>query len=392
MAKTFRSDPQRGSAPAGGSAFIFYVLQSFKPMKYDTRQLLTATVHLLVIGILFILPDMLLKMAFPGRGGSMPWIVYAKSGVMTAVFYINYFFIIPHILIQRRSWWKFIGINIVLIIAATLLLYYLSSAGIEHRPRRRRYQPDAWQLMIASASFMLRDAVMLLLTISLSVVVRMSGRWLELERRQQQLVAARRESELENLRSQLNPHFLFNTLNSIYALIAINPDKASLAVHELSSLLRYVVYENPDSVPLAHEVEFVRNYVDLMCLRLGKRPVNLSVDTDGEPGAHIAPLLLVTLIENAFKHGNTADTSQSIDIDITAAAGTIVCTTRNYTDRPPKPSHTNAGIGLANMRRRLELLYGSRATLSFKCSDDLLCTVSLAIPAIEQSPTDHGLR
>lgn len=354
-------------------------------MKYDSRRLLAATVHLLVIGILFILPDMLLKMAFPSHGGSMPWIVYAKSGVMIAVFYINYFFIIPHVLLKRRSWWQFICINIVIVIAAALLLYYLSSIGVEHRPRRRRFQPDTWQLMVAAASFMLRDAVMLLLTISLAAVVRMSGRWLELERRQQQLIAARRESELENLRSQLNPHFLFNTLNSIYALIAINPDKASQAVHELSALLRYVVYENPDTVPLAHEVDFVRNYVDLMRLRLGKRPVNLSIDTDAMPGAKIAPLLLVTLIENAFKHGNTADSSQSIDIDISANDGHITCTTRNYTDRPQKPQLASSGIGLANMRRRLELLYDRKASLNFACDEANLCTVTLKIPAMGQT-------
>lgn len=355
--------------------------------KYDARKLLTAAVHLLVIGILFILPDVLMKMAFPGRGGGMPWIVYAKSGVFIAVFYLNYLLIIPHVLVSRRSWWKFIGINILVIIAATLLQYYLTQIGWEHRPRFRRHQPDAWQLMMASASQILRDAVMLLLTISLAVVIRLSGRWIELERRQQQLVAARRESELENLRSQLNPHFLFNTLNSIYALIAIDPDKASLAVHELSSLLRYLVYENPDSVPLRHEVQFVANYVDLMRLRLGDRPVNLSVDIDRAPAAQIAPLLLVTLVENAFKHGNTADASLPVDITISATPKAITCITRNYTDNPPDTRGPGAGIGLANLRRRLELLYGTAASLSLRCKPDRLCTVTLTIPATGQLPT-----
>lgn len=353
--------------------------------RYDAGRLLTVAVHIIVIGILLFLPDMLMRMAFPGRG-SMPWVVYAKSGVMAGVFYLNYLLIIPQVLIKRRSWWKFIAINIVLIIAATALLYYLSQAGWQHRPRFRRHQPDAWQLMMAWASQMLRDAVMLLLTISLAVGIRLSGRWLELERRQQQMVAARRESELESLRSQLNPHFLFNTLNSIYALIAINPDKAAQAVHELSGLLRYLVYENPEMVPLAHEVRFVDNYVDLMRLRLGSRPVSLVIDIAADTDAQIAPLLFVTLVENAFKHGNTADTSRPIDITITATAQAITCTTVNYTDRPADSRAADSGIGLSNLRRRLELLYGSHASLTLRYGDDRSCTVVLSIPNTVQSP------
>lgn len=355
--------------------------------RYDAGRLLTVAVHIIVIGILLFLPDVLMKMAFPGRGGSMPWVVYAKSGVMTGVFYLNYLLIIPHILIGRRSWWKFIAINIVLIIGATVLLYYLSQTGWEHRPRFRKHHPDAWQLMMAWASQMLRDAVMLLLTISLAVGIRLSGRWLELERRQQQMIAARRESELESLRSQLNPHFLFNTLNSIYALIAINPDKAAQAVHELSGLLRYLVYENPDVVPLVHEVGFVDNYVDLMRLRLGSRPVSLTVDTARAPGAQIPPLLFVTLVENAFKHGNTADTSLPVDITIKATPEAITCTTVNYTDHQADSNTGDSGIGLSNLRRRLELLYGHRASLTLRYAPDRSCTVTLSIPNNIQSPT-----
>ncbi len=384
MARIYLSESaaKRGH-PAGGPASHRYL----PGMKiYATRRLLTAAVHLIVIGILFILPDVLMKMAFPGRGGGMPWIVYAKSGVMITVFYINYLYIIPHVLIGRRSWWKFIGINLLVIVAATLLLHYLTQIGWEHRPRFRRHAPDPWQLMMASASQMLRDAVMLLLTISLATVIRLSGRWIKLERRQQQMVAARRESELENLRSQLNPHFLFNTLNSIYALITINPEKAAQAVHELSAMLRYLVYDNPDSVPLAREIEFVTNYTDLMRLRLGSRPVNLTVDTGRAPQAQIAPLLFVTLVENAFKHGNTADTSLPIDITITAGPQTITCTTHNYTDLPPRTGTRDSGIGLANLRRRLELLYSTAASLTLRYKADRSCTVILTIPVSGQLP------
>ena len=343
--------------------------------KFDSRRLLTPAVHIIFIGIIFVLPEVLMRMAFPNRGSAMPWIVYAKSGVMLAVFYINYFILIPRCLMRRHRWWTFIAWNLLLIVAASLLTHWLSVISWEARPRR--HHPDQWHSMMATASFLMRDFGMMFLTSSLAVVLRLSGRWLELERRQQKLIASQRESELENLRSQLNPHFLFNTLNSIYALIAVSPDEAQKAVHELSGLLRYVVYENPARVPLRHEIEFVENYVELMKLRMGARPVMLHINADANP--EIAPLLFVTLVENAFKHGNTADPSQAIHIDIVADNRSIRCTTENYSDPGVRDERRHGGVGIANLRRRLELIYGSAATLSIHKNHDSLCRVSLII-------------
>ena len=113
------------------------------------------------------------------------------------------------------------------------------------------------------------------------------------------------EAELKNLKNQLNPHFLLNTLNNIYALIAFNSDKAQEAVQELSKLLRHVLYDNQQTfVPLEKELDFIRNYVALMRIRLPQQvevSVNLEVDSGG--ALQIAPLIFISLIENAFKHG-----------------------------------------------------------------------------------------
>ncbi len=345
--------------------------------KFDSRRLLTPAVHIIFIGIIFVLPEMLMRMAFPMRGPSMPWTVYAKSGLMLAVFYVNYLVIIPCCLIHRHKWWQFIAWNLLLLIAASLLTHWISTIAWEARPHRHRPQPDQWQSMMATASFLMRDFGMMLLTASLAVVLKLSGRWLELERKQQQLIASQRESELESLRSQLNPHFLFNTLNSIYALIAVSPAEAQKAVHELSGLLRYVVYENPEKVPLAREVEFVKNYVELMRLRMGARPVTLSVSCEGNH--EIAPLIFVTLIENAFKHGNTADTSMPIRIDITANSEEIRCTTENRIDRDARTDKGASGVGLANLRRRLELIYGTLAEITIEKTQPDFFRVTLTI-------------
>ncbi|MDO4320206.1 MAG: sensor histidine kinase [Bacteroidales bacterium] len=337
--------------------------------RHNPRRLLTVLAHVIFIIIICILPEVLLRMAWPGRTGGLPWGVYAKSGVMVAVFYINYFVIIPRTLVRNRRWVSFVAWNIALIAAATVLMYYIGEWGWPHHRPRHRHAPDQMHRMIASASFMLRDAITLLLSVALSVAIRLSGRWLELERRQQQMIASRRENELEQLRMQLNPHFLFNTLNSIYALIEINPAEAQTAVHELSQLLRHVVYENPERVALSSEIDFVRNYISLMRLRMGSRPVNFEVDTDGGD-VGVAPLLFVTLVENAFKHGNTPDRTRPIDIYISARDGLITCRTVNCFDPDGRAGRSAGGVGLANLRRRIELIYGRDAGLETSTDND----------------------
>lgn len=345
--------------------------------KFDSRRLMSPAVHLLFIGIIFFLPEVLMRIAFSWNG-SMPWTVYAKSGVMVAVFYINYFLIIPRTIVKGNHWWRFIAINLLLVILAALVMYQINRFGWHPRHGRRpRANYDEWHQLLAATSFILRDAISLILIVSLAALLRLSDKWMDIERRQRALHASQRESELENLRSQLNPHFLFNTLNSIYALIAVSPDEAQKAVHELSGLLRYVVYENPDKVPVSREVDFVENYVELMRLRMGTRPVSLTVDREGDPS--MAPLLFVTLVENAFKHGNTANPSQPIAIAIDADDSHISCTTVNHYDPATRKDSGVGGVGLNNLRRRLELLYGKNAELKMDCSDKGVCTVTLYI-------------
>lgn len=128
----------------------------------------------------------------------------------------------------------------------------------------------------------------------------------------------RTEAELKNLKNQLNPHFLFNTLNNIYSLIAISPERAQSAVLELSKLLRYVLYENTQPyVPMEKELEFNHNYIELMRLRLARHvQVDVNIPTGLCRGYKIAPLLFITLIENAFKHGTSASTRSFVKINM----------------------------------------------------------------------------
>lgn len=336
-------------------------------LNIDRRRVTAILTHVIFIVLLCVLPEVLLRMSWTRPHGIMPWGVYAKSAVMLAVFYINYFWLIPRTLNpERHRWWHFVAANLIIILGATVLMYFIAKWGWAPGGKRLRHAPDEWHRMAASASFMLRDAVMLLLTTSLAVAIRLSASWRSLERRREQLAAMRRESELGSLRSQLNPHFLFNTLNSIYALIAISPAEAQSAVHELSQLLRHVVYESPESVPLGSEVDFLRHYTSLMQLRLGERPVIFTADID-RPDTPLAPLMLMTTVENAFKYGATAAPDRPIEISVNCRDGIIRCHTAN--DFAPSATVRYSGVGLSNLRRRLELIYGHRATLATDSAD-----------------------
>lgn len=142
---------------------------------------------------------------------------------------------------------------------------------------------------------------------------------------------SRTEAELKNLRNQLNPHFLLNTLNNIYALIAFDADKAQTAVQELSRLLRHVLYDNQQNfVTLDKEMDFIRNYIELMRIRLSANVrVETKIDVRPDSRTEIAPLIFISLIENAFKHGISPTEPSFIRIHFSESPGEIHCEITN---------------------------------------------------------------
>ena len=169
------------------------------------------------------------------------------------------------------------------------------------------------------------------------------------------------EAELAWLKNQINPHFLFNTLNNISSLTQIDPDAAQDAIAQLSDLLRYAMYEtNKSLVPIQGEVEFMENYIALMKLRCNdKAVVNAQWDiVNGQ--SEIAPLLFISLIENAFKHGLSSSRPSRIDIRLEQQEGQLVFTCDNTNYPKSDADRSGSGIGIENTRRRLELMYHDR--------------------------------
>ena len=188
------------------------------------------------------------------------------------------------------------------------------------------------------------------------------------------------EQQLEYLRYQINPHFFMNTLNNIHALVDFDPAKAQDTIVELSKMMRFVLYEgNKQSVPLSRELDFIRHYVTLMQLRYTDK-VKITLDLPQEtPDRQIPPLVLVTFIENAFKHGVSYQHESFIEVTVIVEDETLLFRCHNS-----KADHSNVekgGVGLANVRKRLDLIYGERYRLSIKDKSDAY-HVELYLPLV----------
>ena len=197
------------------------------------------------------------------------------------------------------------------------------------------------------------------------------------------------EQQLEYLKYQINPHFFMNTLNNIHALVDIDTEKAKSTILELSKMMRFVLYEgNKKGVPLTREFDFIRNYITLMRLRYTDK-VKIQINLPQQaPDLMIPPLMLITFIENAFKHGISYQHDSFIDVKVEIAGTELHFSCRNSKAEKSNEerqrigdgtSEMKGGVGLANVRQRLKLLYDSRFTLKIQDNPDYY-SVQLNIP------------
>ena len=188
------------------------------------------------------------------------------------------------------------------------------------------------------------------------------------------------ERQLKYLRYQVNPHFFMNTLNNIHALVDINPERAKSTIVELSKMMRYILYEgNNKLVALPREVQFLQNYVQLMRLRYTDR-VRIDVNTpDTLPDLMMPPLMLIIFVENAFKHGISYRIDSFVEVTININNDRLLFNCRN--SRPPQPDDEkkDGGMGLVNVRKRLDLRFPENYKLDIKEGKDIY-EVELDIP------------
>ena len=280
------------------------------------------------------------------------------------VFYTNYFRLIERHLFTRHPG-RFLGCNLLLVAAVIALLHLFFRYILPPPDLIDMHRPELpWQHAVR---FFAGNAILYLLVVAVSVAIRMTGSWYKAETARQRLEHSHTEAELQNLKSQLNPHFLFNTLNNIYSLIQIDTSRAQQAVHDLSRMLRYVLYDSSHpAVPLSAEIDFLRH-------------VRLFVSLPDEPSqTPVAPLLFISLVENSFKHGVSNEKPSYITIDIHEIGDQLVCKIKNSYFPKAESDRSGSGIGLQNLAKRLRMIYPERHTFEYGLSGEadyqaLLC-------------------
>jgi two-component system LytT family sensor kinase len=323
----------------------------------DKRELIAHIVYWL-----FIISFIFLVVFFSGEKYNSSELL-VKYGYFTviniSIFYINYTLLIPQLL---KKYWLYV-LSIIALIALmsavkTIMAVLYREEVLRHwdtKTKTLEYSSLAvfvWSSVFTSGFFIISGCL-----------IKFALDWFSNIRIQRSLETEKKDMELQFLKSQLNPHFLFNSLNNIYSLAYQKSDKTADAILKLSEIMRYMIYESNDSwVALSKEIEYVQSYIELQKLRF-KDGASVVMTLNGEiDDQQILPLVLISFVENAFKHGVANDPSDPIRINIIANQKILHFSITNKKNNANK-DHVG-GVGLNNVERRLQLLYPERYKLN----------------------------
>lgn len=240
---------------------------------------------------------------------------------------------------------------------------------------------------------LLLDFVIAVLMLGFDLAIALLARYQEEQEKARRLEAAHLRNELEHLKAQVNPHFFMNMLNNIHGMVEKNPARAQVMIMELSNLMRYVLYEGAKPrTPLYKEIDFIASYVELMRKRYSSRKVRISLELPEGNREHVflPPLLFISVIENAFKHGISYQNPSFVEIRLYMEKDTLHLDCVNSIHRRPPKDGRTGGVGLANLRQRLQLLYGDGFMLDITEKDGRTYHVNLIIPCEYDTDTMHS--
>lgn len=276
------------------------------------------------------------------------YLMFAYSSiVLLLIFYVNYFLLFPRFYLSDKRIIYFLLIVLTIVIVAILTRFTIVKYSAIHESHSK---PKS--IFIAYVIFRI------LLAFFVSGALVLYERWHKSERE-------RLHAEVSFLKAQINPHFLFNTLNGIYTFVLKKSDKAAESVSKLSALMQYVATDaTKEKVSLENEINYISNYIELQKLRLtNTTQVNFSIE--GNPSAlQIEPLLLITFIENAFKYGVSTERESGIQITMTIKEGNFRLDVRNSKSHNKTLENNKSGIGLENTINRLHKSYPNLHTLN----------------------------
>lgn len=337
--------------------------------KFSKKSVQYILLHTLALLVIIFLPFVIIY-EYRGSGISSEEMKFLYLHTITTVFWILLFYsntsyLIPKFLYER----KYILFSIIQFLLFVLII-------VSHKIFFELILPTKNFVLLISLKY---NFIPFLFTVLGSIAIktvsdRLKADGVATERQSEAL-----KSELAFLRSQINPHFIFNILNNIVALSRLKSKELEPTIMKLSSLMQYMLYESNESqVLLSHEANYLTSYIDLQKQRFGKR-LKINFDVDIEDDRHtIEPMLLIPFVENAFKHGMGLVPDPEIDISLKVAGNKLLFEVKNKYIEDDDAKDKLSGIGLSNVKRRLELLYGPNQELKINKQQDWF-TVSLRL-------------
>jgi len=298
--------------------------------------------------------------------------------------YFNLYYLIPRFLEKGKlNQYSFYLVLTILLSSAFIVMGYYTAAWISDRSFYELFniQPEDFP-----PSGFVNALPSCIASMTLAMSIKLTKNWIQSTRRQQALEKEKLETELKFLRSQFNPHFLFNTINSIFFLIHKNPVKASSSLAKFSDLLRYQLYEcNEAQIPLRNEVAYLESFIELERLRHNKSlEVSIQIEPPTTNFLAIAPFLLITFTENAFKHvSDHTDTPNWIRLNLSITESKLNFRIANSVSSIKSSDVVSyGGIGLKNVKRRLDLIYPGLYELNIQ-NDQVCFDVELTLTLSE---------
>jgi two-component system, LytTR family, sensor kinase len=291
-------------------------------------------------------------------------ITLLKVADLALLIYITNYLLIP-LLLYKKKYLLFGLIFITIIFCSSIIKMYLIGKILNND-----------QLLNFGANLKVRlydNVIPHFFLVTAGAAIKLVVDQIRLQKKMADMAKEKAEAELSFLKSQINPHFLFNSINSVYFLIDKNNADARQALHKFSDMLRYQLYEaNGEKIPVEKEIDYLKDYVDLQKLR---KDENYLVEFTCAPevkGFFIEPLLLIPFVENAFKHiSHKTNQANFVKVHLSRHNGLFVFAVENSKENGVKLTEKHGGIGLTNVKRRLQLLYPNQHELVIENSDDI---------------------
>jgi len=336
---------------------------------------------------------------------------WIRMASFLVIFVLNAYFLVPAMLFQKKylQYIVFTFGLIVLVVGINFSMHYFLSPpqplsmppmdlgpGMPpmelgaKMPAPMGYRPPLLPQQKSIFMFLADDLLIAILIVAAGTTMKMLSQWLKEEGRRKDLEKEQLKTELALLRHQVSPHFFMNTLNNIHALVDINTDTAKDAIIRLSTLMRYLLYDTAHGqTSLKKEVEFIQSYITLMELRFSKKVTIRTEMPTNIPDIQIPPMLFISFLENAFKHGVSYQTNSFVHFKLELTENKLICTIKNSVNKNKEDfDKSYSGIGLTNIRKSLELLFEKDYTLSINEANNEF-DVHLSIPLYEDKMHSH---